>query len=130
MTPRLRYQFAPLWASFADKQLGNDGPMNTGTLLFNIYEPRGVMGAITPGIFRQSMRCTNSPGPCGRQYDVLKPSELSSGSALKLANWRCKRAWRKGVDVVPGLGATVGTALAIHLGCHMLTFTGSTANGP
>ena len=43
--------FAPMmlrsWAGFADKLVGSSAPLISGTLSFNAYGPRGVIGAIT-----------------------------------------------------------------------------------
>lgn len=61
---------------------------------------------------------------------VLKPSEMSSRSALKLAQLALQASIPPGVlNVVPGLGTTVGRALGLHRDVDMMTFTGSTAVG-
>jgi acyl-CoA reductase-like NAD-dependent aldehyde dehydrogenase len=61
---------------------------------------------------------------------VLKPSELSSLSTLKLAQLTLQAGVPEGVfNVVPGTGAAVGDALARHPDVDMLTFTGSTSTG-
>jgi acyl-CoA reductase-like NAD-dependent aldehyde dehydrogenase len=61
---------------------------------------------------------------------VLKPSELASRSALRLAQLALEAGIPPGVfNVVPGRGTTVGRALAQHMDVDMLAFTGSTAVG-
>jgi hypothetical protein len=46
---------------------------------------------------------------------VLKPSELASSSALRLAEPALEAGVPEGVlNVIPGLGSTVGAALALH----------------
>jgi acyl-CoA reductase-like NAD-dependent aldehyde dehydrogenase len=61
---------------------------------------------------------------------VLKPSELSPSSALKLAEYALQAGVPEGVlNVVPGLGSTVGAALALHRDVDLLSFTGSTVTG-
>jgi len=127
--------FAPsylrAWAGFADKLLGTTAPLSAATLSFNAYEPRGVVGAITPWNF-PSVNAVYKFGPALAAGNtlVLKPSELSPSSALKLAELALEAGVPEGVfNVVPGLGSTVGAALALHPDVSMLTFTGSTATG-
>jgi acyl-CoA reductase-like NAD-dependent aldehyde dehydrogenase len=119
------------WAGFADKLLGASAPLSSGTLAFNIYEPRGVIGAITPWNFpvvNAVYKC--GPALAAGNTIVLKPSELSPSSALKLAELALEAGLPEGVfNVVPGLGSTVGAALALHPGVDLLSFTGSTATG-
>ena len=119
------------WAGFADKLLGATAPLSSETLSFNIYEPRGVVGAITPWNF-PSVNAVYKFGPAlaAGNTMVLKPSELAASSALRLAELALEAGVPEGVlNVVPGLGPTVGAALALHPDVNMLTFTGSTATG-
>jgi len=99
--------------------------MNTGTLLFNIYEPRGVIGAITPWNFPSVNAVLQiRPGPCGRNTMCSSLRNCHQARRSSLPNWRWQAGVPEGVlNVVPGLGATVGTALAIHPDVNMLTFT-------
>jgi acyl-CoA reductase-like NAD-dependent aldehyde dehydrogenase len=127
--------FAPTllrtWAGFADKLNGATAPLSSGTVSFNVFEPRGVVGAITPWNF-PSVNAVFKLGPAlaAGNTVVLKPSELSPSSALKLAELALEAGIPEGVlNVVPGLGRTVGTALALHPDINMLSFTGSTATG-
>jgi acyl-CoA reductase-like NAD-dependent aldehyde dehydrogenase len=61
---------------------------------------------------------------------VLKPSELSSRSSLRLAELAVEAGLPPGVfNVVPGLGKTIGKALGLHQDVDMVAFTGSTAVG-
>jgi acyl-CoA reductase-like NAD-dependent aldehyde dehydrogenase len=119
------------WAGFADKLLGSVAPVNTGTLKFNVYEPRGVVGAITPWNFPMVNAVFKlGPALAAGNTVVLKPSELTAASALKIAELAMAAGVPAGVlNVVPGLGRTVGAALALHQDVDMLSFTGSTATG-
>lgn len=75
------------WAGFADKIFGASAPSNRSTVSFNTYEPRGVVGAITPWNF-PIVNAVIKIGPAlaAGNSVVLKPSELSASSALKLAD--------------------------------------------
>jgi acyl-CoA reductase-like NAD-dependent aldehyde dehydrogenase len=128
-------QFAPLLlrscAGFADKLLGASTPLSSRTLAFNTYEPRGVVGAITPWNFPIVNAVFKlAPALAAGNTVVLKPSELASSSALKLAELALEAGVPEGVlNVVPGLGSTVGIALALHTDVDLLSFTGSTVTG-
>lgn len=119
------------WAGFADKLLGASAPLGASTLSLNVYEPRGVIGAITPWNFPLVNAAFKfGPALAAGNTVVLKPSELSSGSALKLAELAMEAGLPPGVlNVVPGLGSTVGVALARHPDIDMVSFTGSTVTG-
>jgi acyl-CoA reductase-like NAD-dependent aldehyde dehydrogenase len=119
------------YAGFADKLLGVSAPLSFSTLSFNTYEPRGVVGAITPWNFPLLNAVTKlGPALAAGNSLVLKPSELSASSALKLAELALQAGIPEGVlNVVPGLGSTVGSALALHPDVNLLSFTGSTATG-
>lgn len=118
-------------AGFADKLLGASALVSSRTLAFNTYEPRGVIAAITPWNFP----CVNAvikfaPALAAGNTVVLKPSELSSASALRLAELALEAGLPPGVlNVVPGLGSTVGVALALHPDVDLLSFTGWTGTG-
>jgi acyl-CoA reductase-like NAD-dependent aldehyde dehydrogenase len=119
------------WAGFADKLNGASAPLSSSTLEFNVYEPRGVIGAITSWNFPSLNAVYKiAPALAAGNTIVLKPSELSPSSALKLAELALEAGLPEGVlNVVPGLGSTVGVALASHPDVNLISFTGSTATG-
>lgn len=119
------------YAGFADKLLGESAPLSRGILSFNAYEPRGVVGAITPWNFPSANAVIKlAPALAAGNTMVLKPSELSSSSALRIAELALQAGLPEGVlNVVPGLGSTVGAALALHPDIDLISFTGSTATG-
>ena len=128
-------QFAPAvlrsYAGFADKVFGDSAPLTSRRLAVNVYEPRGVVGAITAWNFPIVNAVIKvAPALAAGNSIVLKPSELSASSALKLAELALEAGIPPGgFNVVPGLGATVGVALALHPDVDLLSFTGSTATG-
>ena len=119
------------WAGFADKLFGSSAPVYSGALSLNTYEPRGVVGAITPWNYPVVCAVLKfGPALAAGNTVVLKPSELSPSSALKLAELALQAGIPEGVlNVVPGLGSTVGVALALHPDVDLISFTGSTATG-
>ncbi len=118
-------------AELTDKLYGSTAPMSASNLSFNVYEPRGVIGAIVPWNFPVVNAVIKiAPALAVGNSVVLKPSEISSSSALKLAELAIEAGIPAGVfNVVPGLGHTVGAALATHPDVDLLTFTGSTNTG-
>lgn len=119
------------FAGFTEKLVGTSAPLDAHTILFNTFEPRGVVGAITPWNFPTVNAVLKlAPALAAGNTVVLKPSELSPSSALKIAELSLQAGVPEGVlNVVPGLGATVGAALALHRDVDMISFTGSTATG-
>lgn len=105
----------------------NLGSDFTGVL---VREPMGVVGAIVPWNFPILILCQKVAFAMAAGCTVVaKPSEYSSGSALRLAELAVAAGLPAGVyNVVTGVGA-VGQALAEHRDVDMITFTGSTATG-
>jgi acyl-CoA reductase-like NAD-dependent aldehyde dehydrogenase len=93
--------------------------------------PRGVVAAVVPWNFpTYNAALKIAPALAAGNCVVLKPSELSSRSAIRLASLALEAGLPPGVlNVVPGLGETVGRALGVHPNVDMVAFTGSTAVG-
>ena len=94
-------------------------------------EPVGVVGAIVPWnspIVLTAMKL--APALAAGCTVVLKPAENTSLTALRLAELLLEAGLPAGVlNVVTGLGAEAGAALAGHGGVDKIAFTGSTATG-
>jgi len=118
-------------AEAIDKIFGDTLPSSSGTLVVQRWVPHGIVGAITPWnfpTFNAVLKAT--PALAGGNRVILKPSELSPRSALKLALLAQEAGLPAGaLNVLLGRGDTVGKALAEHPGVDMVTFTGSTAVG-
>lgn len=93
--------------------------------------PHGVVGAVVPWNFPAYTAALKvAPALAAGNCVVLKPSEMSSRSAIRIAQIAIEAGLPAGVlNVVPGIGPTVGQALARHHDVDMLTFTGSTPVG-
>ena len=87
----------------------------------------GVVGAVVPWNFPVQMAMWKlAPALATGCTMVLKPSELTSLSALKLAEYATQAGIPAGVlNVVPGMGEEVGAALGLHNDVSVLAFTGS-----
>jgi acyl-CoA reductase-like NAD-dependent aldehyde dehydrogenase len=92
------------------------------------HRPRGVVAAITPWNFP----CLNvlmrlAPALAAGNTVVVKPSEYSPRSAVRLAQLALKAGLPEGViNVVTGSGQVTGRALTEHADIDLITFTGST----
>jgi betaine-aldehyde dehydrogenase len=95
------------------------------------YEPKGVAGQIIPWNYPLLMAAWKvAPALAAGCTMVLKPSELTSLTALKLAEIADVAGLPKGVlNVVTGTGAEAGAALAHHPLVSKLAFTGSVPTG-
>lgn len=104
------------------------GPSTLG-LVFR--EPVGVVGMITPWnypllIVNQKLPFALAVGCCA----VVKPSELTSGTALRLGELLCEAGMPPGVvNIVVGDGPEVGEAICRSPLVDMISFTGSTRVG-
>jgi len=119
------------YAGWADKIHGDTIPVRGGSLVYTRREPVGVVGAIVPWNF-PLLLATWKIGPALTTgcTMVLKPSEMTSGTALKLAELAAEAGLPPGVlNVVTGYGDPAGQALVDHPGVDKIAFTGSTAVG-
>ena len=118
------------YAGAVDKHLGDTIPV-AGGVAMTFHEPLGVVGLITPWNF-PLLIASWKLGPalaCGNTV-VLKPSELTPLTALRLAELALEAGLPEGVlEVVVGTGAEAGWRLVEHPLVRKIGFTGSTAVG-
>lgn len=117
-------------AEIAEQISGRVYGADERSLSFQLRRPVGVVGAIVGWNF-PLLLATGKIGPALAMGNslVLKPSELSSYSASRLAELVTEAGIPEGVfNVVLGEGP-VGAALAYHNNVGLLTFTGSTETG-
>jgi len=119
------------YAEAADKVTGDVYSSDKLTLVMQRRVPRGVIAAIVPWNFPAYNAILKiAPALAAGNCVVLKPSELSTRSALQLAELALEAGIPAGVlNVVSGLGETVGRALGLHRDVDMIAFTGSTEVG-
>ena len=114
-----------------DKVYDEIAPTPRTALALITREPVGVVGAIVPWNYPMLMACWKiAPTLAAGNSLVLKPSEKSSLTALKLAELALEAGIPAGVfNVVPGFGHEAGAALALHMDVDCIAFTGSTNVG-
>jgi len=119
------------YAEAIDKVMGNVYASDKNSFVAQRRTPRGVVAAVVPWNFPTFNAVLKiAPALAAGNCVVLKPSEMSSRSAIRLAHLTLQAGLPPGVlNVVPGLGETVGRALGLHRDVDMVTFTGSTAVG-
>lgn len=119
------------FAEMADKEGSMLAPTRDDQMGWVASEPYGVVGAITPWNFPISMAAWKlAPALAAGNAVVLKPSELTPFSALRMADLAVKAGIPKGlVNIVQGDGMTTGNALTGHPDIAKVSFTGSTASG-
>ncbi|GLQ80782.1 aldehyde dehydrogenase [Mesorhizobium huakuii] len=105
--------------------------LGPGVLGLVTKEPSGVVGMIVPWNFPLVCLFQKLPYALAAGCTVvIKPSELTSSTALEIAKLATKAGIPPGViNVVTGNGAIVGEALTGHPDVSMISFTGSTAVG-
>ncbi|MEL7028141.1 MAG: aldehyde dehydrogenase family protein [Pseudomonadota bacterium] len=109
----------------------NYQPPGKEIFAYTVKEPVGVVGAIVPWnspLVLTAMKL--APALAAGCTVVLKPAEDTSLTALRLAELMMEAGLPDGVlNVVTGLGAEAGAALAAHRDVDKVAFTGSTATG-
>jgi len=115
------------YAGWATKIHGETIPVEGPYLNYTVREPVGVCGQIVPWNYPLLMAAWKiAPAlACGNTV-VLKPSELTPLTALRLAGICREAGLPPGVvNVVSGLGAVTGKALARHPDVDKIALTGS-----
>ena len=122
-----RYAAALAWQIPGD-YISNLGDHSIGLVA---REPRGVVGMIVPWNFPLVTLFQKLPFALAAGCTaVVKPSELTSGTALEVAALSAEAGIPAGViNVVTGAGRVVGEAMTSHRSLDMISFTGSTAVG-
>lgn len=105
--------------------------LGEGTLGVVLREAIGVVSIITPWNFPFLILAQKMPFALAAGCTaVVKPSELTSGSALVLGEILLEAGLPEGVvNILVGTGAEIGHVLTGHAEVDMVSFTGSTAVG-
>jgi aldehyde dehydrogenase (NAD+) len=124
-------RYFEFYAGAPDKLHGATIPYPDGYTVFTWREPHGVTGHVIPWnyplqIFGRSVGGALAAG----NACVVKPAEDACLSLLRVAELAAETDLPEGaLNIVTGLGAEAGAALADHPGVQHLSFTGSPATG-
>ncbi|MES1954520.1 aldehyde dehydrogenase family protein [Salinisphaera hydrothermalis] len=111
-------------------QEGSISEIDEQTVAYHTHEPFGVVGQIIPWNFPLLMAGWKiAPALAAGNCSVLKPAEQTPASICKLLELIGDILPPGVLNVVHGLGAEAGAALAEHPGIAKLAFTGSTPVG-
>jgi len=106
-------------------------PMRGDCLTMSVYEPMGVVAAITPWnspIASEAQKL--APALAAGNAVVVKPAEVTPLMALELAKICEEAGVPKGlISVLPGKGSVIGDAITKHPLVRRVSFTGGTATG-
>ena len=118
-------------AEAIDKLYHHVSPTGPENLALILREPVGVVGCVVPWNFPAQMAAWKiGPALAAGNSVVLKPAELTSLSAIRMAELAAEAGLPAGVfNVVPGFGETAGQAIGRHPDVDLVAFTGSTEVG-
>ncbi|MNF44304.1 NAD/NADP-dependent betaine aldehyde dehydrogenase [compost metagenome] len=106
-------------------------PSRGDFLSMSVYEPMGVVAAITPWnspIASEAQKL--APALAAGNAVVVKPAEITPLAALALARLCDEAGLPRGlVSVLPGKGSLIGDALTRHPLVKRVSFTGGTSTG-
>ncbi|WP_299286903.1 aldehyde dehydrogenase family protein [uncultured Tateyamaria sp.] len=124
-------RYMEFYGGAADKVMGETIPYLDGYTVYTLREPHGVTGHIVPWNYPMQIigRSVGAALAMGNAC-VLKPAEEACLTALAFAHICQDAGLPDGVlNVVPGLGAEAGAALAAHPDVQHISFTGSVRTG-
>nr|WP_294863401.1 aldehyde dehydrogenase [uncultured Pseudogulbenkiania sp.] len=118
------------FAEAIDKVGGEVAPVDPKLVGLVTREPVGVVAAVVPWNFPILMASWKfAPALAAGNAVIVKPSEKSPLTAIRLAGLAKQAGIPDGIfQVLPGAG-DVGKLLALHMGVDCIAFTGSTAVG-
>lgn len=118
--------YAALAADRRGETIGSDPDLH----LYTRREPYGVVGQIIPWNFPiWAAAWKLGPALAAGNAAVLKPSTVAPLTPIRIAQLAAETLPPGVVNVVPGGGKSVGTALTSHEQVQKLSFTGSTEVG-
>jgi betaine-aldehyde dehydrogenase len=119
------------FAGLSGEIRGETIPIPASAFSYTVREPVGVVAEIIPFNYPLLIAAWKlAPALAVGNTVILKPSELTSLTALELGKLMEKSGLPKGVvNIITGLGSEVGAELASNPHVDMLSFTGGTETG-
>lgn len=111
--------------------MGDTIQISNEKLCYTLKDPFGVVALIVPWNYPFAMACWKMQGALAAGNTIIiKPSEITSLSLLFAAKLFKKAGFPPGVvNILPGTGESVGSAMAKHPDIDKISFTGSTLVG-
>nr|WP_042673685.1 aldehyde dehydrogenase [Methylobacterium sp. B34] len=106
-------------------------PARGDYLSLTVYEPMGVVAAITPWNSPLTMEAQKiAPAIAAGNAVIVKPSEVTPTAAIEVAAIALEAGLPPGIlNVITGTGRDTGVPLVRHPGVRMVSFTGGTETG-
>lgn len=118
-------------AAALEIQQGDLPPSRGNFFSMNVYEPIGVVAAVTPWnspIASDAQKL--APALAGGNAVIIKPAEWTSLVSLELARICEEAGLPKGLlSILPGSGSVIGDKLIRHPDVKKVSFTGGTSTG-
>ena len=124
-------RYFEFYGGAADKIMGETIPYQPGYTVWTLREPHGVTAHIVPWNYPMQIlgRSVGAALAMGNAC-VVKPAEDACLTALALGRLAEEAGFPPGaINIVTGLGAEAGAALAGHPGVDHVSFTGSVGVG-
>ncbi|KAF5359951.1 hypothetical protein D9757_009570 [Collybiopsis confluens] len=118
------------YAGFADKIGGKTIHSSPEKMCYTMHEPIGVVGQIIPWNAPFILAWKLAPALATGNTVILKPSEITPLTAIRVASLMNEAGFPPGVvNIVNGVGSTVGQAICEHRQIFKVSFTGSALTG-
>jgi aminomuconate-semialdehyde/2-hydroxymuconate-6-semialdehyde dehydrogenase len=127
----LRYFAAAVTSWSSESHAMEIGTPGAGAINYTLRQPLGVVGCISPwNLPLYLFTWKIAPALAAGNTVVAKPSEVTPCTAALLGELSIEAGFPPGVlNIVHGLGPTVGQAIVEHPQIKAISFTGSTATG-
>jgi aminomuconate-semialdehyde/2-hydroxymuconate-6-semialdehyde dehydrogenase len=127
----LRYFAAAVTAWSSESHAMETGHAGSGAINYTLRQPLGVVGCVSPwNLPLYLFTWKIAPALAAGNTVVAKPSEVTPCTAALLGELSIEAGFPPGVlNIVHGLGPSVGQAIVGHPKVKAISFTGSTATG-